>query len=120
MWHADPDAPSRKLPSWDELQAVAERVTAAGGTGLAIKADLTDEDAVEDMVRQVEARFGSLDLLFNNAAGGRSAGPIHHTPVPQIYRKECDDKLTTSLTSGFMYNTVAGPRYPHKDYHPNV
>src|SRR3546814_4801277 len=38
--HDDPDAPSRKLPSWDELQAVAERVTAAGGTGLAIKADL--------------------------------------------------------------------------------
>src|SRR3546814_8014148 len=79
MWHADPDAPSRKLPSWDEFQAVAERVTAAGGTGLAIKADLTAEDAVEDMVRQVEARFGSFDLLFNNAAGGRSASPIHHT-----------------------------------------
>src|SRR3546814_14872871 len=53
--HDDPDAPSRKLPSWDELQAVAERVTAAGGRGLAIKADLTDEDAVEAMGRQVRS-----------------------------------------------------------------
>src|SRR3546814_4444734 len=102
MWHADPDAPSRKLPSWDELQAVAERVTAAGGTGLAIKADLTDEDAVEDMVRQVEARFGSLDLLFNNAAGGRSAGPIHHTPVTQLSRKDWRSEEHTSELQSLM------------------
>lgn len=100
--HDDPDAPSRKLPSWDELQAVAERVTAAGGAGLAIKADLTDEAAIEDMVRQVEARFGKCHLLFNNAAGGRSAGPIHHTPVTQLSRKDWDFTLAATLTSVFM------------------
>src|SRR3546814_11102341 len=79
-----------RISDWssDVCSSDLERVTAAGGTGLAIKADLTDEDAVEDMVRQVEARFGSLDLLFNNAAGGRSAGPIHHTPVTQLSRSE--------------------------------
>lgn len=107
--HDDPDAPGRKLPSWDELQAVADRVTAAGGTSLAIKADLTDEDAVEDMVRQVEARFGKLDLLFNNAAGGRSAGPIHHTPVTQLSRKDWDYTLAASLTSVFMCCKWAAP-----------
>lgn len=105
----DPDAPSRKLPSWEELQAVAERVTAAGGTGLAIKADLTDEEAVEDMVRQVEARFGKLHLLFNNAAGGRSAGPIHHTPVTQLSRKDWDYTLAGTLTSVFMCCKWAAP-----------
>lgn len=105
----DPEAPSRKLPSWDDLQAVAERVTAAGGNGLAIKADLTDEDAVADMVRQVEARFGKLDLLFNNAAGGRSAGPIHHTPVTQLSRSDWDYTFAASLTSVFLCCKWAAP-----------
>src|SRR3546814_11375542 len=82
--HDDPDAPSRTLPSWDELQAVAERVTAAGGTGLAIKADLTAADAVEYMVRQVEARFGSLDLLFIPAPVARRPGPLHPLPVSHL------------------------------------
>src|SRR3546814_14350970 len=60
--HDDPDAPRRRLPSWDELQAVAERVTAAGGTGLALEAGPHDEDEVEAMVRQAGVRFGSLAL----------------------------------------------------------
>src|SRR3546814_16612768 len=62
-----------------------------------------------DMVRQVEARFGSLDLLFNNAAGGRSAGPIHHTPVTQLSRKDWDYTLAASLTSVFMCCKWAAP-----------
>src|SRR3546814_15648474 len=61
------------------------------------------------MVRQVEARFGSLDLLFNNAAGGRSAGPIHHTPVTQLSRKDWDYTLAASLTSVFMCCKWAAP-----------
>ncbi|MFD0848980.1 SDR family NAD(P)-dependent oxidoreductase [Sphingosinicella xenopeptidilytica] len=107
--HDDPEAPRRKLASWDELQAVAERVNAAGGTGLAIKADLTDEDAVADMIRQVETQFGALNLLFNNAAGGRSAGPINHTPVTQLSRSDWDFTLAASLTSVFLCCKWAAP-----------
>src|SRR3546814_11221720 len=35
--HDDPDAPSRKLPSWDQLHAVAYRVTADGSPGRAVR-----------------------------------------------------------------------------------
>jgi NAD(P)-dependent dehydrogenase (short-subunit alcohol dehydrogenase family) len=104
------DAPGAKvLPTWDELQAVADRVTAAGGTGLAIKADVTDEDSVAEMVRKVQARFGKLHLLFNNAAGGRSAGPIHHTPVTKLSRADWDYTLAISLTSVFLCSKWTAP-----------
>lgn len=109
LCHGDPDVPSRKFASWEDLQAVAERVTAAGGTGVAIKADLTDEDAVAGMVREVEERFGKAHLLFNNAAGGRSAGPIHHTPVTKLSRADWDYTLAASLTSVFLCCKWAAP-----------
>ena len=105
----DPEVPSRRLPSWDELQAVADRVNAAGGQGMAVRADLTEEDQVAGMVRQVEERFGKVDLLFNNAAGGRSAGPIHHTPVTQLSRSDWDYTVAASLTSVFLCCKWAAP-----------
>jgi 3-oxoacyl-[acyl-carrier protein] reductase len=44
-----------------------ESVAAQTG-GLAVLADVTDEAAVERMVKQTLARFGKLDILVNNAA----------------------------------------------------
>ena len=53
----------------------AETVTALkehGGEVMAFQADLTDEQAVRGMVRQVLERFGRLDVLVNCAAAWRS------------------------------------------------
>lgn len=95
--------------SWDELQAVADRVTAAGGNALPIKADLTSEDEVAHLVRQVETQLGKLDLLFNNAAGGAGAGPVHHTPVTKLSRADWDYTLAATLTSVFLCCKWAAP-----------
>ncbi len=46
--------------------AVAE-VTRAGGQALFIEADVGREDQVRNAVRQAVARFGRLDVLYNNA-----------------------------------------------------
>jgi pteridine reductase len=54
---------------------VAETVTALkehGGEVMAFQADLTDEQAVCGMVRQVLERFGRLDVLVNCAAVWKS------------------------------------------------
>jgi pteridine reductase len=53
----------------------AETVTALkehGGEVMAFQADLTDEQAVRGMVRQVLERFGRLDVLVNCAAVWKS------------------------------------------------
>ena len=49
--------------------AVAAEIVAAGGTALAISADLARPDAVEAMVDGAMARFGRIDVLHNNAFG---------------------------------------------------
>jgi NAD(P)-dependent dehydrogenase (short-subunit alcohol dehydrogenase family) len=54
----------------DLLDAVAARITKAGGTAIAIPADLSDMDAVDALVADVESRLGGVDILVNNA--GRS------------------------------------------------
>jgi NAD(P)-dependent dehydrogenase (short-subunit alcohol dehydrogenase family) len=54
----------------DLLDAVAGRITAAGGTAIAIPCDLSDMDAVDTLVAEVEQRLGGIDILVNNA--GRS------------------------------------------------
>ncbi|MGE2688954.1 SDR family oxidoreductase [Mycolicibacterium pulveris] len=52
------------------LDAVVERITAAGGTATAHACDLSDMDACDALVAKVESELGGIDILVNNA--GRS------------------------------------------------
>ncbi|KAI6244273.1 Short-chain dehydrogenase/reductase SDR [Aphelenchoides fujianensis] len=55
----------------DLTQAAADRVAAeiaaAGGAAIGVAASVTDEAAVTDMVEQVVARWGRVDILISNA-----------------------------------------------------
>jgi NAD(P)-dependent dehydrogenase (short-subunit alcohol dehydrogenase family) len=52
------------------LDALADRITTAGGTAISIPCDVSDMDAVDVLVADVEKRLGGVDILINNA--GRS------------------------------------------------
>jgi NAD(P)-dependent dehydrogenase (short-subunit alcohol dehydrogenase family) len=52
----------------DLLDALAERITAAGGAAMSIPCDLSDMDAVDGLVADVQKRIGGVDILINNAA----------------------------------------------------
>jgi NADP-dependent 3-hydroxy acid dehydrogenase YdfG len=51
----------------DRLTALAEKITASGGTALPITADVSDEAEVAAMVNKVEEAYGRVDILVNNA-----------------------------------------------------
>jgi 3-oxoacyl-[acyl-carrier protein] reductase len=51
-------------------EGIADRVRALGRTALLAQADITQADQVQQMMQQVQARFGRLDLLVLNASGG--------------------------------------------------
>jgi NAD(P)-dependent dehydrogenase (short-subunit alcohol dehydrogenase family) len=51
------------------LQLV-EKIEAAGGTAMAVGADLTDPSSVAAMMQAVQDKFGGLDILVLNASGG--------------------------------------------------
>jgi NAD(P)-dependent dehydrogenase (short-subunit alcohol dehydrogenase family) len=54
----------------DRLDALAERITTAGGNAISIACDVSDMDAVDALVADVDQRIGGVDILINNA--GRS------------------------------------------------
>lgn len=54
----------------DLLKTIADHITATGGDALAYSCDLSDLDAVDDLVATVESELGGVDILVNNA--GRS------------------------------------------------
>ena len=60
----------------DVNKATAEEtVTALGGEAIALVADVTSRESVEEMVALVRERFGRIDVLVNNA-GWDKAGPF--------------------------------------------
>ncbi len=52
------------------------RAVAAQIGGQAFGCDVADPTAVDDMVRQVESRFGAVDVLFNNAGIATGGDPL--------------------------------------------
>lgn len=53
---------------------VVQGIQDAGGTAIAIGADLTDPASVEDMFQGIEEEWGGLDILVLNASGGMESG----------------------------------------------
>jgi NAD(P)-dependent dehydrogenase (short-subunit alcohol dehydrogenase family) len=47
---------------------VAEAIATAGGNALAVRTDVTDPDSCAAMVQAAVERFGTVDILVNNAA----------------------------------------------------
>jgi len=78
--------------------AVAEINTAAGeetarfvrdigGEAIAIRTDVTEPDSVQHAVAQTVARFGRLDVLYNNAGGSTTAdNDATRVPLEEFWR----------------------------------
>lgn len=59
-------------------ETVADRIVAAGGEALWSNTDVTEPGQVERMVREVMARFGRVDVLYNNAGIGPPEDALLH------------------------------------------
>ncbi len=54
----------------ETIEETAELVTAAGGIGVAVRVDHTEESAVERLFERVRADHCKLDILINDIWGG--------------------------------------------------
>lgn len=79
----------------DKLRETADAVDAAGGTCLPHALDVADGDSVETFFATVEASFGTVTALINNAAAART-GPLDDFS-PEEIASEVNIKLTGSL-----------------------
>ena len=78
------------------LAQLEETAAASKGQMLPLSVDVTDAAAVQDMVARTVARFGRLDVLFNNAGATAPPTPTEDLPL-EIWRKVIDTNLTGSF-----------------------
>jgi len=76
-----------------EEQLAATAALGEGAPCLVQPTDVADPDSVETLFAATEARFGRLDLLFNNAGTGAPPGPIEDHSIDH-WRRVVDVNLT--------------------------
>jgi len=69
-------------------EAVVDRIKSAGGEAVFIKADVTSEDDVKNLVQQSVEKYGRVDIAFNNA-GVEATGMVTDFSL-DVYRKVFD------------------------------
>jgi NAD(P)-dependent dehydrogenase (short-subunit alcohol dehydrogenase family) len=79
-----------------------ETSAAAGGKMLVIPTDVTDEAAVGKMVDATVAKFGRLDVLFNNAGAAAPPAGIEDLPL-----KDWQRLMDTNVTGVFLVAQAA-------------
>jgi NAD(P)-dependent dehydrogenase (short-subunit alcohol dehydrogenase family) len=72
----------------DRLADLAKQIHAAGGEALAVRADVSVEGDVQNLIDQTISRFGKIDVLVNNAGYGLYAEVDRTTPeqMERIWR----------------------------------
>lgn len=70
----------------DQLAETIALIEEAGGRGIAVTADVTDQEDVERMAKEVERQLGPVDLLVNNAGHGGQIGPFWEVDPDEWWR----------------------------------
>jgi NAD(P)-dependent dehydrogenase (short-subunit alcohol dehydrogenase family) len=87
----------------EELQEVVDGINRAGGEAVAIRTDISKADDARKMVEETLAKFGRLNVLFNNA-GIEHMGLIH-----EVTEGEWDRIMDVNLKGTWLCSKYAIP-----------
>jgi len=80
-----------------ELNAVVLEIRQAGGESVCLAGDVQEEAFAKELVSLAVARYGGLDIGFNNAG---TLGPMGPTPGIELHRWR--ETVDVNLTSAFL------------------
>lgn len=83
----------------------AERVTALGRKFLAIQADLSKQDSINDIVSQTVSQLGRIDILLNNA------GTIRRCDALEFSEKDWDDVMNLNVKTLFFLSQAVARQF---------
>jgi NAD(P)-dependent dehydrogenase (short-subunit alcohol dehydrogenase family) len=86
-------------------QAAAE-VASAGVTCVALAGDVSDIERMEEVARQVEERFGKINILVNNAGINTGGGRV---PIHEYSQEDWDRIIRVDLTGVFVTSRAVIP-----------
>ena len=72
--------------SADEAEGVAAEIAGAGGSAIAVRADVSAPEDVESMFRKVDEQLGPVTGLVNNAGSMGSGGPVDELDAERTRR----------------------------------
>jgi len=87
-----------------ELAATVAEITAAGGTGAFVAADLGQVKDCRTLAKAVEEKFGRVDILVNNAG---HYGPV--LPVEEYPLEEFERVINVHLRAAFLLSQLVLP-----------
>ena len=105
-----PDSATVPLPG--TIHATADMVTQAGGLGIAMRCDHSDDQQVRAVFDHIMAAHGRLDILVNNAWAGyqakqRSKKNGFHTPFWKLPPSFWDTMFTVGVRSHYVASSYA-------------
>jgi len=86
-----------------EAKEVVEEITKLGRRSAAFSAELTDVGAIRELIADVVAHFGRLDILVNSAAN------FLQTKFAETSESSWDASLDTNLKAPFFCSQAAAP-----------
>ena len=91
--------------SEDAAIETAEALSRAGGTAIAVAADVTDAAAVDRLVSAALTELSGIDVLINNA------GVLRSTRLPNISEEEWDVVIDANLKGTFLCSQAVLPHF---------
>jgi 3-oxoacyl-[acyl-carrier protein] reductase len=84
-----------------KLAETVAAITGAGGQAEAFACDVTNGEAVQQLVESIAEKWGRLDILVNNA------GITRDTLLPRMDDNQWDDVINTNLRGAFLFTRAA-------------
>ena len=82
----------------ERAQETVGLIEAAGGAGMPLAMDVTEEQQWQAAVSTATSAYGTIDVLFNNAGGGSKAdGPVTELDLDEFWRTIRVDLFGTFL-----------------------